>query len=142
MISASQFADKWAQGMQGAGPAITAGVMGMTTNPAQVAATAIPKMRANFLAAVDSGRVASGLGRVTLTQIQQAMIQKGIPNIMNAVTTAKPKVAAFAAVLLPFIQNLRSTVKAMPNITQADSKAHQLAWSRGMRQLNYKDMAA
>ena len=128
--------------MQGAGPAITAGVMGMTTNPAQLAAAAIPKMRANFLAAVDSGRVASGLGRVTLTQIQQAMIQKGIPNIMNAVATAKPKVAAFAQVLLPFIANLRSTVKAMPNITQADSEARQLAWSRGMRQLNYKDMTA
>jgi hypothetical protein len=133
MVTAQQWAQSWANGMSGADAKIRAGVMATVLSPGQEALGSIAKMRANWIAAIDSGRWAIAMGAMTVQEWQQAMIQKGLPRIADGVAAGKPKVQAYANIAIPVMQALQAQIHAMPKTTPAESEARVLAWMRGMR---------
>lgn len=132
-LTAQQWAQNWVAGMTNANDKIRAGVQATMEAPGIAASTAIPKMRANWIASIDNGTWLHRVTAVTLQQWQQAMINKGLPRIADGVRAAQGKVQAFATVALPIYQQLQAQVHAMPKVTPADSENRVLAWMRGMR---------
>jgi hypothetical protein len=95
-------------------------------------------MLARLTTAVQSGKWAAGLNRVTVDQWKAATINKGIPRIANGIDAAADKVVAFASQLLPFEQTLQGTVSKMPNLNLEDSINRMTAWTRGMAKFTRK----
>lgn len=137
MITPDQFWRRWEQGMNNAAERMRAGVQAVREAPQAAALRNVDKMRANFLRSLDSGKYASAMGRSTLQQWQQAMLQKGIPRIADGVRGAQTKVTAFANTLLQYEANLQQQVRAMPSATDADMKARMVAWYEGMKRFNF-----
>lgn len=123
MLSAQQVAQKWSTNTAGAGAAMKAGVMAVTQAPTQAAAAAIDRYQAGVLAAVSSGRMATALNAVSLTDWQNAMITKGISRVPQGVTAAMPKMQAFMDKWLPYQAQVQATVARMPKGSLADSQA-------------------
>ena len=103
-VSPAQAATNWSNGMANASAKMTAGVNAVTEAPSVKAIEAIPRMVQGIQAAAASGKIAAGLGRVTLQSWQQAMIQKGVNRVAAGATQAKPKVQNFFTQFLPFLQ--------------------------------------
>lgn len=118
---------KWSNNLQGSTQQITESVQAVTTSPTQLAARKTDVMKARFIAAIDSGKVAAGLNRVTLPDWQHAMIAKGVPRIQQGATEGRPKVETFLTKFLPFAESVSQKIKSMPNATDADRKARMMA---------------
>lgn len=129
-VTASQAAEKWARNLRASTTDVQQGVQGVTTAPTQQAAAKIDKMRQNFNAAIDDGKVSRGLGRVTLEQWKSAMIDKGIPRLGAGADAAKPKLANFMSEFLPHLDAGVATVARMPDMTLEDSVARAAAMIR------------
>jgi len=102
-------------------PHIKAQVMKVTVAPTAAAADKIEKMRANFNAAIDSGKVERGLRRTSLQDWQNAMVNKGIPRIAAGLDAAKDKIVEFNRQFYPFLETVQAEIKAMPDLTLEDS---------------------
>jgi hypothetical protein len=89
-------------------------------------------MLARLTEAVNSGKWGRNVARVSLTQWQALMTDKGIPRISGGIDAAADKVKSFAGQLLPFEDALMTTVGKMPDLTLEDSIARAQAWIRGM----------
>ena len=113
-MSSADVAAKWARNLSSASTSMVAGVNAVTVNPAAAAAAAIPAYLAGVQAAVQSGKMARALGKVSLQQWQQAMIQKGIPRVASGAANAVPKMQAFMDKWLPYQQGLKSKLAATP----------------------------
>jgi len=131
-VTPQQYADRWSQGLSQAGQKISDGIDAVTVAPSQTAIKNKAKMVANFTQAVNSGKWEQNLGKVSLQDWQTAMKTKGVPRIATGAQAANPKMAAFAARLLPFQQTLQNKVKGMPNMTLQDNIARMTAWVTGM----------
>lgn len=127
-----QYADRWTSGLSGSTQKITDGVNAITISPTTQAAAAQAKMLQNLTAAVQSGKWANNLKKVTLADWKTAMLEKGVPRISGGATAANSKMAAFAQQLLPYEATLQATVRAMPNLTLDNAKARAVAWIDGM----------
>lgn len=133
-----QYADRWTTGLSGSTQKITDGVNSITVSPTTQAAAAQAKMLQNLTAAVNSGKWANNLKKVTLADWKTAMLDKGVPRISTGATAANGKMAAFAQQLLPYEATLQQTVRAMPNLTLTDAKARAVAWIDGMSKFSKK----
>jgi len=122
-MNAAAVAAKWASRMQAASETVKQGVQAMTTNPAELAIAAKDRWINGVQRAASEGRYEQGLSQVTLADIQRAMINKGIPNMMNGAREAQPKVQRFMSELLPYTAEVSAAVQAMPKGTLADSIA-------------------
>lgn len=131
-VNANEFAEKWARRLQSATPDIERGINRVTVSPTQKAAEKQEKMLQNLTRAVQSGKWAAGLQRVSLNDWKQAAITKGIPRISQGVAGAQPKVAKFAAQLLAHQEGLQKEIESMPDLTIEDSINRMVAWTRGM----------
>ena len=128
--NASEFAEKWASRMSSAGTYIEAGVRRVTVAPSQKAIAKQDKMLANFIESVNNGTWAANLGKVSLADWQDSMINKGLARIATGATKAKAKVQAKAHALLDHINAGLSRIAAMPNNTIEDAIARQAEWTR------------
>lgn len=128
----NDIAEKWANRMGAASTEVQKGVMAVTTAPTQLAAAKEQKYLAGVQRAVTEGKYKRGLERVSLSDWQQSMIQKGIPRMAQGAQAGKPKVAAFMADMLPFQETLRSQLSAMPDNSLEENIARQAFWTRGM----------
>jgi hypothetical protein len=106
MINAQQAADNWASGLGSATKKMTEGIMAVTVSPTQKAIQAIPRQVQGVIDAAQSGKTAAGLGRVTLQDWQNAMVQKGVGRVAGGAQQAKPKFAAFMGEFLPHLQSV------------------------------------
>lgn len=131
-LTAQEFAEKWQRRLSAAAPDIQKGINRVDVSPTEKAAAKQDKMLANVTAAVQSGKWANGLRRVSISDWKNAAINKGIPRLTQGVQGAAPKVSSFASQLLPFQDSLQGQVKAMPDLTLEDSIARMNAWVRGM----------
>lgn len=102
-------AAKWAQGMQAAGPKITAGIQAVTVAPGVAAARQADLYQANVVAAVPKWK--ANVAAVPLGDWQNATITKGVPRIASGAAAAQPAFAMFMGKLLPFIDN---SVRSLP----------------------------
>lgn len=132
--SASDIAAKWAQGMQSAGPAITAGVQANTVAPGLAAARQQAAWVANTTAA--ASKWATNVAKVSNSDWQQAMITKGVPRIATGATAAQPAFEAFMNKLLPAIASVKSSLPPRGNLEQNITRAG--AFARGMAAQSFK----
>ena len=131
-LTAQEFAEKWQRRLQAAAPDIQRGIQRVDVSPTEKAATKQDKMLANTTAAIQSGKWANGLRRVTLGDWKKAAVEKGIPRISQGVANAAPKVSDFASQLLPFQDSLKSQISGMPDLTIEDNINRMTTFIRGM----------
>lgn len=125
-------ATKWAQRLAGATTDIQNGVMAVTVAPTQQAAKKQDKWLAGIQRAAINGTWQAGLNKVSLSDWQTAMIQKGLPRVGQGATAAQPKMASFMTKLLPFQQQLQSQIAGMPDLTLDDNIQRMNTFIRGM----------
>ena len=125
-----QIAQRWSQGLAGAGSRITAGVQGVTVAPGQAAARQVQAWQSNTQAAAQ--KWASRTASVTLAEWQTAMTEKGIQRIGAGAQAAQGKFAAFMSTLLPNIAAVNQSLPPRGNIDANIARA--AAFARGLHQ--------
>lgn len=132
MPTPQEQADRYAKGVADKVSQYKAGIQRVNVSPTALAAQKIQKMRANFNAAIDSGKTAAGLNRVTLPAWQQQASTKGAANLATGAAAAKPKMIATLSAQRAAVEQLRNEIHNMPNDTPGDRKARANAWFDGM----------
>lgn len=125
---------KWKARASAAADDFVNGVVNTDKDITGLAIAAIPRMRDEFLAAVDSGRVANGLRAVGTQGVKAAVQAKGRAAYQAGVQNADTKVLDAFGKLLPYIDGVKRQVAAMPNQTDADRDARMLRNVQLMRQ--------
>jgi hypothetical protein len=138
--TADEVATNWAQGISNAQQKMTAGVQRVTVAPSVSAIAQRQRFVTSMQDPATFDKWERGLRGVSLSSWQNSMTSLGISRAAQGAQQKKDKFTAAMNSLLPFVDNLRNTVRAMPAVTQADREARMLAWSRGMRQ--YKKPAS
>jgi len=110
----------------------------VTTSPTAQAANKKDKMRSNINASIDSGKWERGLRRVSLEEWKSKMTNKGLGRVATGIDEAAPKVRAFAAEVLPFIDSLQATVQKLPDTTLEDNINRMTTFVRGMAKFQRK----
>jgi len=116
-----QVAEKWKRRAQAAVPDYQAGIEAVTTSPTAKAADKIDKMRANFLAALDSGYLETQLRAVGLEEWKRKTVLKGVRNMAAGIEAGTDKMQAFMTEFLPFLDTIKTELDRMPDATLEDS---------------------
>ncbi len=105
-------AAKWSRNLGAAGQSITDGVNAVTTSPGQLAAAKVQQ----WLAAINASAAKwqRNVSAMTLQQWQTAMINKGVPRIVQGATAGEPNEQAFMTQFLPYLATGVAQVKGMP----------------------------
>lgn len=120
-VTAEEYQEKHARRLKASVEDIRRGIERVSTNPCELAAAKADKMLSKLSEAVQSGKWARNLKKVTLDDWKAKMTEKGVPRISGGIDGAKDKVIAFAKDLLPHVDAGVSKVKAMPDLTIDDS---------------------
>lgn len=136
-LTPQQIADKQIRNAANAVQDYRNGVMNTDKNPMQLAIAAIPKMRNNFNAAIDSGRVADGFNSVSVQTWKNTTSKKGGDRYVDGITQAKPKIVAFQMQIAPFRAALQAELSSMPTDTADQRIAKMVANARGMAQFKF-----
>lgn len=120
-VTPDEGAAKLIRNAKAATATIAAQVDKVTVAPTEVAARKIDKMRTNILKAIDEGKVEAGLRRVSLSDWQKAMKEKGIPNIARGLDFAESKIVEFNREFYPFLERVEAEVAAMADTTLEDN---------------------
>lgn len=131
--SAQQVAAKWAQRAGAAAQDYVNGAQQTDKDPTALAIAAIPRMRAQVLAAIDTGKVAAGLRRSGKQGWLDGITSKGASNYSSGVSAAQGKVEQAFSSLLSYEQALLGRLATMPQNTDAERDARALFWIQGMR---------
>ena len=130
--------NNWSSRLANSTTTITNGVKAVTESPGAKAAKAKAAWVKAMTSAEVQGRWAKQVGKVTLEEWQNAMINKGIPNITTGVNNAKPKMTAFMTWLISQENTLLTSINAMPNLTLNDRINRATSWMKGMNAKPYK----
>lgn len=106
--SADDVGAHWSQRLGASGDRIRQGVAAVRVAPGQAAAAQKAVWLQNLQASAD--RWAARVGRVSLTDWQNAMTSKGIDRIGAGATAAQPKFVAFMGKFLPYIDNAKASL--------------------------------
>jgi len=131
-------AEKLATRLKGATTDMRKGVDRVAENPMEKAAAKEDKMKAKILEAIDTGKWAGNLRKVTLEEWKKAMRDKGIPRVAAGIDAAVPKMTAFFEQLFPYQDSLKARIKGMPDLTIEDSVARVSEWVREMGKFKKK----
>ena len=116
-LTTQQVVDRWAARGAASGDTVTRGVNAVTDSPTEKAAQAKQRWIDGVNRAAQSGRYEQGLRRVTLQEWRDAMIKKGVPNMVNGYTNGKAKFQRFMETFLPYVREGAARVRAMPKGT-------------------------
>ncbi|MBA7538869.1 hypothetical protein ES705_31146 [subsurface metagenome] len=131
-LTPAEFQEKHARRLSAAVEDVRKGIDRVTVNPCELAAAKQEKMLANLTAAVNDGRWAAGLKRVSLAEWKDKAKNVGAGRIATGINAAKAKVIAFAEELLPHIDAGQAKLTAMPDITLEDNIARMTSFIRHM----------
>ena len=137
-VNKKEFAEKWARRMKGSTADIARGVDKVTEAPAQKAIAKQEKMKANLIKAIDDGRWAAGLEKVSLEQWKAFMKEKGINRISAGVDGAGKKMEDFGAWLLDRVETGQAKIESMPDISLEDNINRMVTYIRHMSEEKYK----
>lgn len=127
-------AARWVSHLGAAVDKIRTGVQAVTTSPTQAAAAAGTLWQQRVADPAVLAKFQRNLQRVSLSDWQNAMINKGIPRIATGAANAKDKFTNFLTQFLPFVQNVANQVHAMPKATLDDRINRAVAQIRGTAQ--------
>lgn len=114
-----QASSKWLSRLSGATQEITNGVNSVTKAPGAAAAAQSQKWLARVTASQQ--KWATNVGRVSLADWQQAMIQTGIPRVAQGAQAKQQKFTNFMQQFLPYLQAGVNKIDAMPSTTLQDN---------------------
>lgn len=120
-LTPKEFQEKHARRLKAAVDDMRKGVERVSESPTKKAAAKADKMRANIVAAIDSGKWAAGLNRVTLEDWKKNMIEKGVGRVASGIDGAAAKVEAFASELLPHVDSGVAEINRLPDVTLEDN---------------------
>lgn len=132
-VNAANVLAKWKSRTGAAVSDYKAGVQAVTTSPTQQAAAAVNKYAAGVAAAVQSGSYVNGLNAVSLTDWQQATVNKGASNFANGVSNISSKAAKAMADQQQYAAQVSDQIASMPSDTDNDMEQRALAAIRLMR---------
>jgi len=131
-LTATEFQEKHARRLKASVEDVRKGIDRVTENPCEKAAAKQEKMLANLTRAVNEGKYAAGLKRVTLEEWKRKARDIGVNRIAAGIDGAKSKVVAFAEELLPHIDRQQAKIAAMPDVTLDDNINRMTTFVRGM----------
>ena len=137
-LTPEQFAEKHNRRTKAALEDMKAGIENVTVSPTEKAAAKQEKMRQRLLEALENGKWANGLKRVSLEEWKQKMIELGLNRVASGLDANKKKVEEFAAQLLPHIEAGQKLIEKMPDVTLEDSINRMTAFIRHMSKFQRK----
>jgi len=137
-LTPEQFAEKHNRRTKAALDDMKAGIENVTVAPTEKAAAKQEKMRQRLLEALENGKWANGLKRVSLEEWKQKMIELGLNRVASGLDANKKKVEEFAAQLLPHIEAGQKLIEKMPDVTLEDSINRMTAFIRHMSKFQRK----
>jgi len=137
-LTAQEFQEKHNRRLKAAVDDMRKGVQAVTESPTAKAAKKGDKMREGIVKAIDSGKWAAGLNRVSLDEWKQKMLNKGVNRVAAGIDEAADKVQAFAAELLPHIDAGVSKIGKLPDVTLEDSINRMTTFVRHMADFKRK----
>jgi len=134
-LTPTEFQEKHARRLKASVEDVRRGIARVTENPCEKAAAKQDKMLTNLTNAVNSGKWAAGLKRVSLEDWKKKATNIGVNRIAAGIDGAKEKVVAFAEVLLPHIDSQLAKIKTMPDVTLDDNINRMTTFIRGMAEM-------
>lgn len=104
MLTAQAVTQKWLTNMGRASEAYKQGIQAVTESPTAKAAQAQDRWLMGVQRAMETGRFANSLNRISLPQWQAAAINKGAARLATGAAAAQDKMTAAMTQLLPYIQ--------------------------------------
>ena len=130
--------EKHARRLKGATEDIRRGVQKVTEAPGVKAAAKEEKMRANLLAALDSGKWKSRVAAVPLEEWKDKMLNKGVGRIAAGVDEAAGDIENFFGELFEHQDGLSRQLENMPDLTLEDNINRMTQYVRGMAEFKRK----
>lgn len=112
-----------------------AGVQAVTVNPAQKALAANAKRIAKLQESITKKTWETKMNKVSLDDWKNKALALGADRFIPGVEANVDKIEAFIRGFQPKLESLTSSVKAMPETTDAERDARVLAMVRGLRKL-------
>jgi len=134
-LTPAQFQEKHARRLKASVEDVRQGIDRVTESPTEKAAAKQDKMLTNLTAAVNNGKWAAGLKRVTLEQWKKQTRDVGVNRIAAGIDAAKDKVVAFAEDLLPHIDRGQAKLAGMPDTTLDDNINRMTTFVRHMAEM-------
>jgi len=131
-LTAQEAAEKWSRRTTAATADMQKGVERVTVAPGQAAAAKADKYAAGIQEAIATGKWRRRVAATTLEDWKSAMISKGVQRVSSGVTAAGGKVASYYQWEFPVLDNLRSQLNQMPDVTLEDSIQRAVTQMRGM----------
>jgi hypothetical protein len=133
MISVTDAAQKYADRTSSSGTTWQEGAQRTDVDPTALAAAALPKAKAAYNAAIDSGRVARALAAAGKAGWLAGINRPEAVTSYTAGTAGKgrAKWAAKMNVWFPIFESLSSQIATMPKATPQDSINRVAAWING-----------
>ena len=116
-----QVTEKLIRNLSNATQSIRDGINAVTESPTEQAAAQGDLMLQKIQEAVNSGRWAEGLRRISLAEWKAATLDKGVDRIASGIQAAKPKILAFMEEWLPYEEAISQQVKTMSRGSIEDS---------------------
>jgi len=137
-VTPAQFVEKHARRTKAALEDMRAGVSRVTEAPGVKAAAKADKMKANLVAALDSGKWQARVASVSVEDWRTAMLEKGVGRVPAGIDAAAAKVGQFAEQLLAHESGLKDKIDGMPDLTLEDSVSRASEWIRGMSKFTFR----
>lgn len=119
--------------VQGAQTEYLKGIDAVQVNPMEQAAQKANKAKLNYSKAIDDGKWARGLRRVSFDQWKTITKQKGQERWASGVNQAKQKIQTFFSQFIPFLESHLRVINAMPTDTDVQREQKMLENMRGIK---------
>jgi len=131
-LTAAEFQEKHARRLKASVEDIRRGIDRVTESPTEKAVAKQEKMLSNLTRAVNDGKWAAGLKRVTLDEWKRKARDIGVNRIAAGIDGAADKVRDFAEVLLPHIDRGQQKIASMADTTLDDNINRMTSFIRHM----------
>lgn len=109
------------------------GIKDTTDNPMDKAAAAADTWQQRVSSSEALNKFRTNLTGRNINDWKGPAMDKGASNWVTGMQKGEAKMAAYINDAAPFMLQLQQQIRAMPNATEEDKEARQLAWSRGMK---------
>ena len=132
-VNTAAILEKWKRNAAAATEDMKRGAMAVTESPTIKAARSVDKMVRNLQDSVASGRYANACNKVSVTDWQNAYVNKGLRNFTNGVANISPAAQKAMADQQQYAEQVKNELASMPTDTEAQADQKMLAAVAKMR---------